>query len=137
MSLNQLINPVNNIGLNVHLGRTLTISPLPLLVGTDAYTITAYDLSQQRLLISSTAFNAITYTFPALAVLEGILINPGDYMELSVKYRTSGVITVTSVDNLFFIAFGNSYTLQSSNGVAFRTEKIGIARIGPSTWRIY
>jgi len=138
MSINQLTAEGKvGEGLDLSVGRLTHISPLPKII-TEAYSITADDLTLQRLLIIGVATQPLTLTFPSVAVLQSLLPKSGDFLELTVKYKTSGLITITSVDSLFFIITGNSYTLESGNGVNYKTAKIGVARTNAGgTLRIY
>jgi hypothetical protein len=138
MSINQL-TPEGKVGEGVELsvGRLTHISHIPKTI-TDSYLITTDDLSTQRMLIIGVDDEPITITFPSNATLLSLLTKSGDFLELTVKYRTTGTITITSVDGLFFVLFGNSYTLESGNGLNFKTAKIGVARTNVGgTLRIY
>ena len=138
MSINQL-TPEGKVGEGVDLsiGRLTHISHIPKII-TESYLITADDLSTQRMLIIGVDTEPITITFPSSATLLSLLTKSGDFLELTVKYRTTGAITVTSINELFFVLFGNSYTLESGNGFTFKTAKIGVSRINAGgSLRIY
>lgn len=136
MSLNQIINPLGE-GLNLQCHQIKDIKYLPKVV-LETYSIIEDDIVSQRMLLVATASANIVFTFPSSTLLNTLLPQAGDFLELTIKYRTSGTVTITSVDNLFFVLFGNSYTLESSNGLNFVTQKIGIGRTTvQGSFRIY
>lgn len=136
MSLNQIVNPSGS-GLNLQCHQIKDVGFLPKVV-LETYSITEDDLVSQRMLLVGTASANITFTFPSSATLNTLLPQVGDFLEITIKYRTFGSVTITSVDGLFFVLFNNFYNLSPSNGANFVTYKIGVGRttIGGS-FRIY
>lgn len=136
MSLNQIVNPSGS-GLNIQCHQIKDVGFLPKAV-LETYSITEDDLVSQRMLLVGTASANITLTFPSYAILNTLLPQVGDFLEITVKYRTTGSVIITSVDGLFFILFGTSYNLAPSNGTNFVSYKIGVARTTTQgSFRIY
>jgi len=129
MSLNQLISPIGDgLDIKCHQIQQKTFQPQLINTGQELYSITSSNLLNQSMILIRTDVNPVTLTFPSNIDLLELLPNNGDYLQMTVKYRTSGVITVNSVDNLFFVFFNNSYELQSSDGVNWKTGTIGVGR---------
>ena len=102
------------------------------------HTFSSEELKQQSMVLVRSGVDDVELKFPSAAELQELLPNANDYLELTVKYRTFGTVTISSVDGLFFILFGTSYQLQSSDGVFWKTAKIGVARTNAGgTLRIY
>lgn len=124
MSLNQLINPVST-GLNLNVHNVTSFSPIPLLVPS-VYTLNTFDLQKQQLLIIESATDAITISMPTFAIVNNLLKQNGDCVQLIVKYRTSGVVTISCP--FLFLVDGSSYRFPSSNGVNYLSYTIGVAK---------
>lgn len=136
MSLNQIVNPSGS-GLNLQCHQIKDVGFLPKAV-LETYSIIEDDLVSQRMLLIGTASANIVLTFPSSVLLNTLLPQVGDFLEITIKYRTTGSVTITSVDGLFFVLFGNSYTLENSNGTNFVTQKIGVGRTTTvGSFRIY
>lgn len=136
MSLNQIINPSGQ-GLNLNCHTVLSNRPAPRLT-TSVYNIVVDDMVKQRVLITASVGDNIVFTFPSTATLLDTLKRGGDALEIIVKYRSTGTITVNSVDNIFHIIYGTSYTLPSANGTYYQTAVIGVVRVNDAgTLRIY
>lgn len=126
MSLNQLLNPIST-GLDINVHSVKSLGSLPKVV-TSPYTITQDDMITGRTLLASNDSTAVTFTFPSVASLQAILPSINDSLKVTVKYRTFGVVTVNSIDNLFYLPFGNSYVLKASDGSTWVTAEIGVCR---------
>ena len=137
MSLNQIVNPIGLSGLDVDLHNVQSVAYPPLLVGS-TYAITSDDLKKQRMLICSSASDAITVTFPSSVTLLALLPKVNDSLELMLRYRSTTSPIINSADNLFAIQGGTSVTLINSNGSGYISQKFGITRTNLSgTLRIY
>ena len=138
MSLNKLLsNGKIGPGLDLDVGKLTYKSFQPFEVPS-VHTFSTDEIKQQSMALVRSNVDDVELKFPSAAELLELLPNANDYLELTVKYRTTGTVTISSVDNLFFILFGNSYQLEPSNGIVFKTAKIGVARINAAgTLRIY
>ena len=126
MSLNQIVNPSGS-GLNLQCHQIKDMGFLPR-VSTNPCIITEDDLVSQRLLLIDGSSANINYIFPSSTILNRILPQSGDFFELTVKYKTTGTVVINQGDATPFILGGNNYPLESSNGTAYKTQKIGVAR---------
>lgn len=128
MSLNQILSEGKlSKGLNLNVNK-ITFQSWEPIQAPSIHILTEDQLKHQSMVIFNTAFDAIDLKFPDNPTLLELLPNKNDYLELTVKYRTAGTITISSVDNAFFVLFGQSYQLEPSNGTVFKTAKIGIGR---------
>lgn len=137
MSLNQIVNPSGS-GLNLQCHQIKDVGFLPKAI-LETYSIIEDDLVSQRMLLIATDSANIVLTFPSSATLNTLLPQVGDFLELTVKYRTTGSVTITSVDGLFFVLYGvTSYNLAPSNGTNYVSYKIGVSRTTTQgSYRIY
>ena len=136
MSLNHLLNPTGN-GLDIVCNK-LQYKPAQPSTNSDTVILTLDDVVKQRGQLCSTDVLPIDFIFPDGDTLREALPNDKDFLELTVKYRTSGTVTVKSIDGALFVLFGNSYTLPSSNGINFVSYTIGVSRVNAGgTIRLY
>jgi hypothetical protein len=138
MSLNKLLsNGKIGSGLSLDLDK-LTYKSFQPFEAPSVHTFSTNELKQQSMVLIRSDVDDVELKFPSIAELQELLPNANDYLELTVKYRTLGTVTISSVDGLFFILFGNSYQLDPSNGTVFKTAKIGVARTNSAgSLRIY
>tara|TARA_R110000772_G_scaffold121660_3_gene227915 strand:+ start:2628 stop:3044 length:417 start_codon:yes stop_codon:yes gene_type:complete len=138
MSINQLISQGKvGTGLNLDVGNVKQKGYLPTMTAS-THNISTADLEESKLIVFSTNTADVTCVFPSNASLGLLLPNAGDFMHITVKYRTSGSITISGIDTLFFIVSNTSYTLEPSNAIAYKTQVIGVARTNAGgTLRMY
>ena len=128
MSLNKLLSTGKiGPGLSLDLDKLTYKSFQPVEVPS-LHTFSTDEIKQQSMVLVRSNIDDVELKFPSSAEIQELLPNANDYLELTVKYRTLGTVTISSVDGLFFILFGTSYQLEPSNGTVWKTAKIGVAR---------
>lgn len=129
MSLNQLTpEGKTGAGVNVSVHTLTSYSHEPELVA-GVYTITKEQLQKQQMLLSNEVFEAVSISFPTDAELNEILLGEGDYLEMTIKYKTSGIVNCGTADgNVFFIGGGFTQLLESSNGSSWKSVKVGVGK---------
>ena len=128
MPINHLINPINGKGLDLQVNSLKMFSPLPQAIPAN-YNVSIDDLLSQKMLVTSIQNTPVNVYLPSASSLSNILKKNGDYLQITLKYRSSNNVTVRTIDNSYnFIFTGSSYVLKTSNDSEYVSVVIGVGK---------